>query len=1290
MSGQSIQIALDRFTNFGDLLRFLRRRTGLTQRELSIAVGYSHAQISRLELNQRLPDMAMISARFIPVLDLEDEPEAAARLMELAAELSIQETPEPGDVPFKGLNFFDESDADLFYGREELTGRLIDRLQTLSVNSSGLRFLAVVGASGSGKSSLVRAGLVPALKRKLFSSRWRCVTITPTARPLQALAEGLSPEKSSLADTAALIDDFARDPRSLHLAVAQLARNKTRSPASPRQDFHLLLVVDQFEEVFTLCQDEGERWAFIDNLLTAGSEPGGPAMIVIALRSDFYNSCAPYPPLREALAEAQEYIGPMNAAELRKTIEMPALNNHWELEPGLVELLLKDLGADGGRSPEPGSLPLLSHALLETWQRRRGRIMTVSGYLATGGIRAAIAETADRIYSDELEQDQREVARRIFMRLVQVNENEPAGETRRRATFDELVIKPDEEPIVREVVTLLADSRLVTTTQDEVELAHEALIREWPTLRAWLDENREGLLIYRHISQSTQTWSQMGRDAGELYRGARLLQAQDWAKAHPDQLNTQQQEYLAASQTQFELEESQRDRELQAAKALAETQQRASQQLRQRAVFLLVAFVLAVLLAGVALYQGELVRQSALTAQTNSHIAFNRELSAAALSNLDLDPERSILLGLQAAQVTQALTGTILPETEEALHRALVTSRVRLTLTGQGQGVLSTAFSPDGKQVAGIGFDGKTIVWDAENGKTLLEMPGGTTVKDAKGVQRIAYSPDGSRIATGDAQFVKILDARSGSLLQTMQGHTDDVWAVAYSPDGALIASSGVDGTVRLWDTSSGTADKVFEGFQNPVEMLAFSPDGNRIAASSDDPALKIWDVHSGNLLVERTDLPDVVSLNFSPDGKKIALGSSAGIELLDARLASRASLLSIQDSATWIGFSPDGSRLASANGSVVRLWDAETGRELFMLKGHGGWVMNFAFSQDGKKLASASMDETVKIWSLEPGQVLASMAGSGIRVAYSPDGVWLAQEAAGGAVQLWNAKTGEKGSTLGGNSTVILGFAFSPDGKRLAAGGADKLVRVWDTVNGELLLTLKGHDKGVRDVTFSRDGTRIASAGFDQTARVWDAANGKELLKLEEPQGLMIGVAFNPDGTRLATSSNNGLGKIWDTQTGQLLFTLKGHTAGIPDIAFSPDGKTIATCSQDTTARLWDVKTGKELMVLNGHSSEIQSVAFSRDGKTLATGSGDNTAIVWDTSTGKPLHTLFGSSGGVNGVSFSPDGSQIAVSSGDGVIRVYTLKIEDLLAIAYSRVTRALTTAECQKFLHVNACPTK
>src|SRR6266498_6029583 len=390
----------DSFDTFGDLLKYLRRREQLTQLELSIIVGYSEAQIGRLEKNQRRPDLTSLKALFIPALHLEGEPELIARFLELAQSSRQEDAPAPGIAPYKGLLFFDESDAELFFGREALTAHLVERVSDLSLNSP-LRFLAIVGASGSGKSSLARAGLAVALQQ----AGWDVRIFTPGADPCQAL------------------------DAQLELDGGQ---------AASRQ---LLLLVDQFEETFTLCHDESERIGFTEDLLNLAQDPSQKTAVVITLRADFYSHCAQYPLLREAVAGEQEYIGQMTADELRRAIEEPARRAGWQFEPGLVELLLNDIGAQGTGEPEPGALPLLSHALLATWERRRGRTFTLDGYRDSGGVRGAIAETAESVYTDQLNQTQQELACDIFLRLTELGEGTEA--TRRRAALKELVRQAD-------------------------------------------------------------------------------------------------------------------------------------------------------------------------------------------------------------------------------------------------------------------------------------------------------------------------------------------------------------------------------------------------------------------------------------------------------------------------------------------------------------------------------------------------------------------------------------------------------------------------------------------------------------------------------------------------------------------------------------------------------------------------------------------------------------------------------------------------------------------------------
>jgi WD40 repeat protein len=1300
MPGQIPALVLGRFTSFGDLLKFLRRRAGHTQRELSIAVGYSHAQISRLELGQRIPDLATIAARFVPALDLGKEPGVAERLLELAA--APQEASQvPGLPPFKGLQFFDEADSDLFFGREALTAKLVDRVHASLSATPAYRFMAVVGASGSGKSSFVRAGLIPTVRRGLSTAHWETLILTPTARPLQALATALSQNAASVTTTATLIDDLQRDHRALHLASERALRTAGAAPSLPamrrpagtpsHEPRQLLLLIDQFEELFTVCRDEGERRAFIDNLMTAAVEPGGAVFVVIALRADFYPHCGPYADLREALATLQTYLGPMSRDELRRAIEEPARRGKWELEPGLVEILLHDVGSERGQSPEPGALPLLSHALLQTWHRRRGRTLTVSGYLASGGVRGAIAETADDVFRDQLDPEQQGIARHIFLRLTHLAEDDATGETRRRATLEELIPTPEAAPGVREVLTLLADARLITIDNGVAEVAHEALIREWPTLRNWLEEDREGLRLHRHLTQAAESWERRGRDLGECYRGARLAQTLGWAATQVGVLSGSEQAFLDASRLLAEREDAERDaqrrRELEAAQALAETQRHAATQLRQRARYLFGAFVLAVIMAGVALFQAEQARHSAVTAQSERQIAHVRELAAAALSNLPIDPERSILLAMQAVYTTRTVDGTVLPEAEEALHRSILASHVVLRLAGHTTPLIGVVYSPDGKRLATIGKDGTVKVWDAATGRELLNLPGTTPLADSYGPQRLAISPDGALLASSDNNLVKIWDSVSGQVLRTLSGHTAEVWAVAFSRDGKRLATGGIDAKVRVWEVATGNLLRTLSGHADAIEVLAFSPDGIRLASASDDGTIRVWDSVNGQALLE-FDAPPI-SVAFSPDGTRLAISAPEGVRVLNA--VSGENMLSIPAGTGGFVFNSDWTRLVtSSEGTEAKVWDARTGQELLTLSGHAQRMADAAFSPDGKHLATASFDQTARVWDITPDHEVMTLADSDRAVAFSPDGTQIGTGGTDGSARLWSAITGEQLRALSGHTDSVWGVAFSPDGKDLATASADATARVWDVATGMPRLELLGHTILVRDIAYSPDGRRIATASFDQTARLWDAATGQELLSLAGHAGLVTGVAFSPDGRRLATSGSQDASVIiWDVVTGQLLFTLLGHTGTIADVAFSPDGTRLATASWDATAKIWDAVAGAEMLTLTGHQASLQALAFSPDGKLLATGSKDTTVKIWDVATGQELQTLFGPAGEVTSVAFSlPDGARLAVASGDGLVRVYVLPMENLLALAQSRVTRSLTPEECRKYLHVEQCP--
>lgn len=460
--------------------------------------------------------------------------------------------PEPGVSPYHGLQYFTEQDAGQFFGRELLTAKVINHL-------ARARFLTIIGASGSGKSSLVRAGVIPALKSGTTladgsippanSARWAIKVLTPSAHPLMGLAAVLTEDSDTLTK---LVQDMQANKSALSVAARSLLAKNTNP--------ELLLVVDQFEEVFTLCHEEDERRAFVDNLLAAaGNGDEQPIRIILVMRADFYANLAPYNPLRELVSTQQEFIGSMSREELSRAIIMPAAQGNWKIQEGLVELMLNDTG------DEPGSLPLLSHALLETWNHRRGRTMTLSAYQESGGVRGAIAKTADQIFRQRLTPEQQAIARLIFLRLVDIQSDAP--DTRRRTAFSELVTRASDPVTINAVLSILTDARLVTTGIQEpgdvkvVEVAHEALIREWPTLRTWLEDNRAGLILHRQLTEATNEWLHLNRDTGALYRGTRLKQILTWAEQNANDVSVDEQAFLDASR-QVEKEEEDRDRQL--------------------------------------------------------------------------------------------------------------------------------------------------------------------------------------------------------------------------------------------------------------------------------------------------------------------------------------------------------------------------------------------------------------------------------------------------------------------------------------------------------------------------------------------------------------------------------------------------------------------------------------------------------------------------------------------------------------------------------------------------------
>ena len=1285
---------LEKFTTFGDLLRFLRRRLGLTQLELSIAVGYSDAQITRLEKNQRPPDIPTIETRFVEALRLEDEPLAVARLLDLAAAVSREDAPSFGVCPYKGLTYFDEADADLFVGREALTATLVQRLLDLisaDVAEGGGRFLAVVGASGSGKSSLVRAGVVPALRWEKRLTDWHIHILTPTARPIESLAGSLV---DSVAETATLIDDLTRDPRSLHLFARRMLKAGDGSRTSTGSGRRLILVIDQFEELFALCRAEEERSAFVDSLLAAAHEADGPVAVIITLRADFYAHCAAYPQLRAALAAQQEYIGAMSAAELKRAIEEPARRGNWDLEPGLAELLLHDVGG------EPGALPLLSHALMETWHRRRGRAMTLSGYASSGGVRGAIAETAESVFTDQLSHEQQAIARRIFLRLTELGEETSTGDTRRRATFDELVLKPEETQTTRAVLTALADARLVTVSEDAAEVAHEALIREWPTLRGWLEEDREGLRLHRQLTEAAREWAAMDRDPDALYRGIRLAQARDSRDLNEADMNALEREFLDASVQQTQREaaerEAQRQRELEAAQRLAEEQARradeqalAAGHLRFRAYLLGAAFALALLLAGVAIFYANYARTSFIRADAQRLAA-----EANGLLKTAADPQLIALLSLRSVEGQYTIEGG------GALTGAAGQPLPKVTFAGNGEGIYNVTFSPDGKYVLTGGYDGIARLFDAQSGRKLQQFEGFNA-----GV-RAVFSPDGDSIAISSLDgTARMVDAETGEELRSYTDHTD-TWLtdIKISPDGKYLLTAAGDGIARLWDEKTGQKVCQFTGHTNQLRDVAFSPDGRFAATASLDLTARIWQTDGCKQLRVLSTTDGLASVDFSPDGKYLATSGWDG----PARIWDIETGQEVREfpghTCYWLGsvrFSPDGKYLLTGScDRTAKLWDVETGNLVQTFSGHTDDVNSVAFSPDGRYILTGGADKTA--WSWDLNQVdgehpaFAGHTDSLWSVAVSPDGKRLATGGAAQSTRLWDPQTGQELHTF--TASDVNSVAFSPDGRLLLAGDLHGQAWLYSVETGQALQQFDhtpDHSYGIQGVAFSPDAKYVVTSGQDGYAKRWNVQTGESLTTYsvgqggqEKPENL-YGVAFSPDGKYVLTGGFDGVMRLWDAQSGKQVRQFSGHEDKIYGVAFSPDGRLALSAGGDKTARLWDVRTGEELKQLTGHTAYLYSVAFSPDGKLALTGSADNTARLWDLQTGLELARFSGHKGPVEWAAFSPDGRNFFTASDDGTARMWDVDYRDTLRYLCTHLLRDFTDEERAQYEIRDKAPT-
>jgi WD40 repeat protein len=1176
--------------------------------------------------------------------------------------------------PYRSLSYFTQKpeDAEVFYGRSALTQELIKRVK------QGHHCVAVLGASGSGKSSLLRAGLLYQLKLGQEipgSDRWIYLEpFTPPENPLESLKEAIAKANPSptppLRGEGLSSSPFPSREGGWGVRFSEFTNTTIQSLAASQP---VVMVIDQFEEAFTMC-DEVQRKAFFDYLIEL-SQQNQSLYIFIGMRSDFRSRLREYLQLTEHINKPYINVGHLNREEIEEAIVKPAEWVGLSIEGALKQQIIHDV------EDYPGSLPLLQYTLTELWneaQKQGEQFLRLDTYEKLGGIEGTLQKRAEQVYQS-LAQEEKTVAQRLFLELTQVGDT---LDTRRRIYLDDLVNSHHRLGILNKVTQILASeqNRLITCTEEptvektevspqskienpqskiQIDVVHEALIRHWKRLRDWQDENREAMIVERDIETQAQQWQVDGKpnEPGMLLQGAKLAKAEDYLSKYGDlgMLDGVAEEFIAESQKlrrcQEQEAEERKQQELQTAQRLAQEaearrkaeqkariesenraieQTEANKKLRQRAWALGVASVVAVGVGITAIFLG---LQASLREE-----AANIKLSLPSASATPL------IQAIQTTGKSQSFLGTVLSEVYSSLYDAVEDVRERNSFSGHTDHVNAVAFSRDGKTVLS-GSDDKTLkLWDT-SGKLLQTFSG-----HQGEVRAVAFSPNSKTVLSGSKDNTLKLWDTSGNLLHTFPGHRDAVWAVAFSRDGKTVLSGSNDGKLKLWNTS-GNLLHTFPGHPKSVSAVAFSPDGKTVLSGSWDNTLKLWDT-SGKLLHTFTKHKDAVrAVAFSPDGKTVLSGSNDGkLKLWDTSGKLLKTLTGHQGSVRDVEFSPDGNTLLSGGeDNTLKLWDT-SGKLLQTLRGHQNPVNAVAFSPKGKTLLSGSGDKTLKLWDTSgklPKTFRAQQDGV-LAVAFSPDGKTVLSGGGNNTLKLWNT-SGNLLDAFKGHGDAVWAVAFSPDSKTLLSGSEDNTLKLWDT-SGNLPKTFSKHQGSVWAVAFSRDGKTVLSSSEDKTLKLWDTS-GNLLHNFPEHQAAVSAVAFSPKGNTLLSGSWDNTLKLWDT-SGNLLHTFRGHQGGVKAVAFSPNGKTVLSGSWDSTLKLWNT-SGKLLDTFPGHQAFVNAVAFSPDGNTVLSGSADNTLKLWDTS-GKLLHTFREHQNSVNAVAFSPDGNTVLSGSWDDTLKLW------------------------------------
>jgi WD40 repeat protein/TPR repeat protein len=1196
--------------------------------------------------------------------------------------------------PFRGLEAYEFEHAPIFFGQDEALAKAM--LQLTANAEAGSPFLLVLGASGSGKSSLVKAGIVPKffVPRRIPGTAFlRRVIFRPSdAQDGEDLFGALARRLTTQASEQEGLSELLVHGQSIASLSAHL-RNATAAPAYPietalgqltaqaRQSGRMLeyetaklvLVVDQLEELFTVERISlGERVQFIE--LLAGLVRSGLIWVVATMRKDFWHRADETPELvRLSEGNGRLELLPPLPSQLSQMIRRPAeaAGIHFEMHGTSNVPLNEVISEEVAR--EPGALPLLSYLLDQLYRidvlETHGSTLTYVTYERLGKLEGAVATQAEAVLERCLPEDRAALGSVLFS-LVDMG---PAEGNVDRAIARRVPLSTftPGSPQRRLIEALLdPDARLLVSGTEKggsptIRVAHEALITRWAQARDFVQSNVEALKIRHRIEDRYALWrgleaethgteradtstfgfgwfaswrTRFGRETGlltdiDLTDGRRLL------KEHRTDTEPHLVSYIERS--------------------VADNQRTRTRTVRVLAVVATVVSILAIVASAAGWIaskrQHEAEYQSA--ERLKAQVRLLTDASAQKLKNRDVAVAQGIILEIltnaRFAETRTPAVTNVFQEVRSADSNIAV-------LYGHVDRLRSAAYSPDGTRVVTASWDNTARIWDARSGVQLAVLSGHHDT-----VACAVYSPDGKNIVTTSKdKTARIWDARTNVQLAVLSGHMSAVISAAYSPDGTRIVTASNDKTARVWDARSGVQLSVLSGHTDLVYDASYSPDGSHIVTASWDKTARVWDARSGAQVVVISGHSDGVnSAAYSPDGSRIvtaALDKTARI--WDARTGVQVALLLGHSNFVFsAAYSPDGSRIVTASyDKTARIYDAD-GTPVAVLSGHTDQVNSAAYSPDGSRIVTASLDKTARIWDSHAGSELAVLNGHSAPViwaAFSPDGTRVVTASRDKTARVQDARTGAQLLVLFGHRGVVYSAAYSPDGNRIVTASDDNTARVWDAQTGAHLATLAGHTDGLNHADYSPDGTRIVTASNDRTARIWDARTGAPLAVLAGHATLVVDAAYSPDGGRIATASLDKTARIWDARTGALLFVLSGHNALVSSVSFSPNGNRIVTASSDNSARIWDAHDGAQLAVLLGHDDEVNTASYSPDGTRIVTSSTDKTARIWEAATGTPLAVLSGHRDALNSAVYSPDGAHIVTSADDRTARVWDANV--------------------------------